>query len=66
MTFFPWLHAMRGEVGNGETAAVAYGISADSLEYLARSRFREQEVKVEAYLRRFGSDVLSFDGPGWA
>ena len=61
MTFFPWLHAMRGEVGNGETAAVAYGISADSLEYW-QTRLREHEVEFDT-TRRFNNDGLSFEDP---
>ena len=61
MTFFPWLHAKRGTLGNGETAAVAYGISAESLEYW-QNRFREQEVEFERFTR-FGNDGLSFEDP---
>ncbi len=61
MTFFPWLHAMRGEVGNGETTAVAYGISEDSLEYW-QTRLHEHEVDFET-ITRFGSDGLSFADP---
>ena len=61
MTFFPWLHAKRGTVGNGETAAVAYGISPDALEYW-QDRLREHEVEFESSTR-FGETVLSFEDP---
>ncbi len=61
MTFFPWLHAVRGEVGNGETAAVAYGVPAGSLEYW-RGRLREHEIDFSR-ITRFGQDGLSFDDP---
>ena len=30
MTFFPWRHMQRGQLGNGETAAVAYSIGSES------------------------------------
>ena len=61
MTFFPWQHAMRGEVGNGETAAVAYGIAAESLEYW-QTRLREHEVEFDE-IKRFDNDGLSFQDP---
>ncbi len=61
MTFFPWLHAMRGEIGNGETAAVAYGIPKGSLEYW-QTRLREHEVEFDT-TRRFNNDGLSFEDP---
>ena len=61
MTFFPWLHAKRGTVGNGETAAVAYGIAPGALEFW-QDRLREHEVEFETSTR-LGDTVLNFEDP---
>lgn len=62
MTFFPWRHVGKGRVGNGETAAVAYGVRPEAIgfwrDYLAR-----QGVTAVLTTTRFGADVLTFTDP---
>ncbi len=62
LTFFPWQHVAKGRVGNGETAATAYSISAGSVgfwqAYLAR-----QGVTVQQEARRFGAEIIALEDP---
>lgn len=62
LTFFPWPHARRGQLGNGEVAAMAYSIAPDSLEYW-QTRLAEQGVATSALETRFGETVLPFSDP---
>lgn len=62
MTFFPWRHVVKGRPGNGETAAVGYGIRPNAvpfwLDHLAR-----QGVTTGPRQTRFGADVIPFSDP---
>lgn len=62
MTFFPWPMAARGTRGNGEVAATAYTIPANSVEYW-RKRLADHGVIVGETQTRFGKEVLSFQDP---
>lgn len=62
ITFFPWTDdGRRGEFGAGQTAATAYLIAPDSLEYW-RERLTEYGVEVERR-ERLGETVLAFEDP---
>lgn len=62
MTFFPWRHMSRGRVGNGETAAVAYAIRPESLDFW-RDHLVRQGIAITSEQARFGEQVLSFADP---
>jgi glyoxalase family protein len=62
LTFFPWPRVKRGTLGNGETAAVAYTITPDSLDYW-RERLTANGVVVGETQTRFGAPVLPFKDP---
>lgn len=62
LTFFPWQHVGKGRVGNGETAAVAYAIRPDSIDFW-RQHLAEQGVVVGETQTRFGAQVLPFHDP---
>lgn len=62
MTFFPWPHARRGTVGNGEVAATAYAIAPDALGYW-QERLTAHGITVFAPQTRFGATVLPFLDP---
>ena len=61
LTFFPWANAQRGTLGNGETAAVAYGVGSDSVGYW-KERLKGFDLGV-AESERFDETVLSFADP---
>ena len=62
MTFFPWPHARRGIVGNGEIGASAYAIGSGSVNYW-RQRLADHGVHLDETERRFGRDVIPFRDP---
>lgn len=62
MTFFPWPHARRGVVGNGEIGASAYAIGSGSLDYW-RDRLHAQGVSIGAPETRFGVEVITLRDP---
>ncbi|MDJ0754773.1 MAG: ring-cleaving dioxygenase [Ardenticatenaceae bacterium] len=62
MTFFPWRHMKRGRLGNGETAAVGYGIRPDSVDFW-RKRLAAFNVAVGEVQTRFGAVVIPFEDP---
>lgn len=62
ITFFPWTETGRqGEFGAGQTAATAYLIRPDSLDYW-RERLARHDVDLEQR-ERFGDSMLAFDDP---
>jgi glyoxalase family protein len=68
LTFFPWEHAIKGQVGIGETSRTAFRVPAGALGYWTQ-RFVEKGVAHETIERRFGESVLRFadpDGTGLA
>ncbi len=62
MTFFPWRRMVRGQVGAGETSAVAYAVPRDALDYW-EARLSGQGVSVKRLAERFGDPVLRFYDP---
>lgn len=62
MTFFPWPYVKRGVVGNGETAAAAYTIHPNSVNYW-RERLAADGVTVGESQTRFGELVIPFKDP---
>lgn len=57
ITFFPWMNAPRGTLGTGETAATAFSVPADALEFWA-NRLQAVGVPAELASERFGDRVL--------
>jgi len=62
LTFFSWAHATRGQLGNGETAAVAYTIRPESIGFW-QTRLAQLGVESNLTEPRFGADVLCFQDP---
>jgi glyoxalase family protein len=62
MTFFPWPHARRGTLGNGEVAATAYAIGPDSVAYWLE-RLQQHRVQMFQTQIRFGAEVIPFADP---
>lgn len=62
LTFFPWEHAIKGQVGVGENSRTAFRIPAGALGYWTQ-RFVEKGVAHEAIVKRFGESVLPFSDP---
>lgn len=62
LTFFPWPHATRGQLGVGETSATAFSVPADSLSFW-ESRLLNVGVPAERLAERFGDAVLGFADP---
>jgi glyoxalase family protein len=62
MTFFPWRHAKRGHVGNGETAATTYSIRPESVGFW-QARLADLGLDLGNIEQRFGAEVISFDDP---
>ncbi len=62
MTFFPWPHARRGSVGNGEAAAVAYAIPEGSAAAW-QERLIALGVSSGELQTRFGDVVLPLRDP---
>src|SRR6266540_5848976 len=62
LTFFAWTNVKRGVRGNGETAALAYTISENSVDFW-QDYLTNKGIDVQPVEQRFGADVLSFDDP---
>ena len=62
LTFFPWRNMRRGQRGNGEVAATAYSVPADSVAYW-QDRLRVAGVHTGEPQTRFSAQVFSFEDP---
>ena len=62
MTFFPWRNMSRGQLGNGETGAVAYSINARAVQFW-EGRLGELGLEVGPRQYRFGAEVIPFTDP---
>jgi catechol 2,3-dioxygenase-like lactoylglutathione lyase family enzyme len=62
LTFFPWPHAVRGTIGNGQVAATTFAVPAASLDYW-RARLDEHGAAARDADPRFGEPVLAFEDP---
>ncbi|HWM80841.1 MAG TPA: ring-cleaving dioxygenase [Pseudolabrys sp.] len=62
LTFFPWEHAVPGQLGLGETQETVFRIPEGSIGYWAH-RFVEESVSHDGVAKRFGENVLSFKDP---
>jgi glyoxalase family protein len=61
LTFFPWPHARKGQMGVGEVIATAFSIPVGSQEFWHK-RLKANGVTVQEHTR-FGSQVISFSDP---
>jgi glyoxalase family protein len=62
LTFFPWPHATRGTVGNGQVTATTFAVPAASLDYW-RARLEANGAAARDAGSRFGEAVLAFEDP---
>ena len=62
LTFFPWPHARRGQVGAGEVSHTAFSVPVGSLGYWEQ-RLRANNVPAERSGKRFNEEVLTFADP---
>jgi glyoxalase family protein len=62
LTFFPWTYVKKGTTGTGMATEIGYSVPAGSLEFWA-NRFKENEVKHDQPLERFGEIMLPFQDP---
>jgi catechol 2,3-dioxygenase-like lactoylglutathione lyase family enzyme len=62
LTFFPWLGAPRGTVGNGQVSATTFAVRSEALDFW-RDRLIGQRVPVEDAGHRFGEAVVRFVDP---
>ncbi len=60
LTFFPWPGLRRGRRGVGETAAISYAVSRDSLDFW-RARLAAYDMPATDSGERFGQPVLIFE-----
>jgi glyoxalase family protein len=61
LTFFPWPHARKGQMGAGEVIATAFSIPAGSRSFWI-DRLKANGVATQEH-SRFGSQVISFSDP---
>ncbi len=62
LTFFPFPNAAKGKRGVGETAAVAFSIPPESLDYWI-DRLASKAIDFDGPVQRFGDQVISFEDP---
>jgi glyoxalase family protein len=62
LTFFPFVDAVRGKKGTGETSAVAFSVPGDSLDSWI-DRLSRNGVAFNGPARRFGEELISFEDP---
>jgi glyoxalase family protein len=62
LTFFPWTFVKRGTNGTGMATGISYAVPQGSLDFWS-NRFKENNVRHEQTLERFGEQVLSFSDP---
>jgi glyoxalase family protein len=61
LTFFPWPHARKGQMGAGEVIATAFSIPVGSKEFWL-DRLKANGVAIQEH-SRFGSQVISLSDP---
>jgi glyoxalase family protein len=59
LTFFPWEHANRGQLGVGETQETIFRVPEGSIGYWTH-RFVEQGLPHNAPEKRFGETIIAF------
>ncbi len=62
MTFFPYVGARDGRVGNGQVATTQFLVPASAIEYW-QDRLEAADVDVDGPIERFGETVLPFADP---
>jgi glyoxalase family protein len=62
LTFFPWPHVPRGEIGAGQVTAIAFEVPAQSLEFWSK-RLRDRAVDIGAVEERCDEEVVRFRDP---
>lgn len=62
LTFFPWTNIRPGYTGTGMATEIGYAVPAGSLDFWA-NRFKENKVKHEETIERFGELLLPFRDP---
>jgi catechol 2,3-dioxygenase-like lactoylglutathione lyase family enzyme len=62
LTFFAWAGAYRGRIGPPQVTLTAFAVPSGALDYWTK-RLKEQGVKPQAPVDRFGETVLGFADP---
>lgn len=62
LTFFPWEHVAKGQIGLGETQETLFRVPAASMGYWLQ-RFLEKGVAHQSVEKRFGESVVAFKDP---
>ncbi len=62
LTFFPWPHMGKGNIGVGETSATAFSVPVESVPFW-EERLRAAGVLVDREESRFDNTVLKFSDP---
>lgn len=62
LTFFPWTYVKRGTTGTGMATEIGYSVPAGSLDFWS-SRFKENNIKHDQVVERFGEILLPFQDP---
>jgi glyoxalase family protein len=62
LTFFPWPHAVRGQIGGGMTSAVGFSVPSGSLDHWA-DHLLSHAINVDSSTVRFGTRILEFSDP---
>ncbi|MEP6582859.1 MAG: ring-cleaving dioxygenase [Ginsengibacter sp.] len=62
LTFFPWQHVKRGQIGSGMATEIGYSVPAGSLDFW-EDRFKEFKVSYGIRGEKFGEQFLPFHDP---
>jgi glyoxalase family protein len=62
LTFFPWPHVPRGEIGTGQVTAIAFEVPAESLDFWS-TRLRDHALSIGGVEDRFGEEIIRFRDP---
>ncbi|MGF1450322.1 MAG: ring-cleaving dioxygenase [Opitutales bacterium] len=62
LTFFPWPNAVKGVLGAGQVATLAFAVRTDSLDFW-KARLADHGIEATAIADRFGQPGLGFDDP---
>src|SRR5262249_20106092 len=62
LTFFPWPHVARGQIGTGQVTAIAFDMPRASLDFWL-TRLHDQAVRMGDIEDRFGEEIIRFEDP---
>src|SRR6476659_1967579 len=62
LTFFPWPHVPRGEIGTGQVVTIAFEVPGGSLDFWTK-RLHQHALYMGGAEKRFGEEVVRFRDP---